>query len=186
MQMRGDEAPVHVSEATRKKAEAAKSYIENMYKLQHQNIQDRLERCNLTLVCECTFASKCLWVGGWLTMHTVDTDKAVQALADLDFQSSASAVLQLRGQCITDSRKRDKGSYWCSQTSTSWNMTSFVHWLASVVSMVQTPGSHYAPSGLSVLSQASWGACARQRGTLRHSTGCTRNPLANTRSTGTV
>jgi len=37
---------VHISEATRKKAEAAKSYIENMYKMQHQNIQDRLERCD--------------------------------------------------------------------------------------------------------------------------------------------
>ncbi len=37
---------MHISEATRKKAEAAKSYIENMYKMQHQNIQDRLERCD--------------------------------------------------------------------------------------------------------------------------------------------
>ena len=46
MQHRGDESPVHISEATRKKAEAAKSYIENMYKVQHQNIQDRLERCD--------------------------------------------------------------------------------------------------------------------------------------------
>ncbi|KAK9825923.1 hypothetical protein WJX81_007164 [Elliptochloris bilobata] len=44
MQLRGDEPPLHISEATRKKAEAAKSYIENMYKMQHQNIQDRLER----------------------------------------------------------------------------------------------------------------------------------------------
>ena len=61
MQVRGDEAPVHISEATRKKAEAAKSYIENMYKLQHQNIQDRLERCDLTPKCQCVLAFKCLW-----------------------------------------------------------------------------------------------------------------------------
>ena len=76
MQMRGDEAPVHISEATRKKAEAAKSYIENMYKLQHQNIQDRLERCDLTLVCQCTFASKCLWVRDWLSTQPRQTNLA--------------------------------------------------------------------------------------------------------------
>lgn len=32
------------SEQTKKKVQAAKSYIENMYKVQHQNIQGRLER----------------------------------------------------------------------------------------------------------------------------------------------
>ena len=33
------------SEQSRKKAQAAKEYIENMYKLQQQSIQERLERC---------------------------------------------------------------------------------------------------------------------------------------------
>ena len=45
MQLRTDEPPLQISEATRKKAEAAKSYIENMYTMQHQNIQERMERC---------------------------------------------------------------------------------------------------------------------------------------------
>ena len=36
-----DRAP---SEETRKKAQAAKSYIENMYKIQHQNMQGRVYR----------------------------------------------------------------------------------------------------------------------------------------------
>jgi hypothetical protein len=33
------------SEQSRKKAQAAKEYIENMYKLQQQSIQERMERC---------------------------------------------------------------------------------------------------------------------------------------------
>lgn len=45
MQLMTDEPPLQISEATRKKAEAAKSYIENMYTMQHQNIQERMERC---------------------------------------------------------------------------------------------------------------------------------------------
>ena len=39
---RQDEGP---SEDTRKKAQAAKSYIENMYKVQYQNYQQRTDRC---------------------------------------------------------------------------------------------------------------------------------------------
>lgn len=41
---RQDEGP---SEDTRKKAQAAKSYIENMYKVQYQNYQQRTDRCSL-------------------------------------------------------------------------------------------------------------------------------------------
>lgn len=37
-----DEAP---SEDSKKKAQAAKSYIENMYKVQYQNHQQRTDRC---------------------------------------------------------------------------------------------------------------------------------------------
>lgn len=33
-----------VSEASKRRAQAAKSYIENMLKLQHRNRQDRLDR----------------------------------------------------------------------------------------------------------------------------------------------
>ena len=33
-----------VSEETKKRVAAAKSYIENMYKVQHQNIQERYAR----------------------------------------------------------------------------------------------------------------------------------------------
>ena len=40
---RQDEGP---SEDTRKKAQAAKSYIENMYKVQYQNFQQRTDRCS--------------------------------------------------------------------------------------------------------------------------------------------
>lgn len=38
-----DPAPV-VSEETKKRVAAAKQYIENMYKVQHQNIQERYAR----------------------------------------------------------------------------------------------------------------------------------------------
>ena len=33
------------SEQAKKKAQAAKEYIENMYRLQQQSIQERMERC---------------------------------------------------------------------------------------------------------------------------------------------
>lgn len=62
---------MHISEATRKKAEAAKSYIENMYKLQHQNIQDRLERCNLTLVCQVRVCFQVPTGSRLVTVHTL-------------------------------------------------------------------------------------------------------------------
>jgi len=40
----GNDAPVTASEETRAKVEAAKAKIENMYKVQNQNIQERLSR----------------------------------------------------------------------------------------------------------------------------------------------
>lgn len=36
---------------TRRKAEAAKSYIENMYKVQQHNVTERRERCDLISRC---------------------------------------------------------------------------------------------------------------------------------------
>jgi hypothetical protein len=39
----GDTPPA-VSEETKRRVAAAKSYIENMYKVQHQNIQERYAR----------------------------------------------------------------------------------------------------------------------------------------------
>lgn len=39
------------SEQSRRKAQAAKEYIENMYKLQQQSIQERMERCAPATVC---------------------------------------------------------------------------------------------------------------------------------------
>ncbi len=40
----GSELPAGVSEETKRKVAAAKSYIENMYRVQHQNIQERYAR----------------------------------------------------------------------------------------------------------------------------------------------
>jgi hypothetical protein len=40
----GGGAPVQMSEETKRRVAAAKSYIENMYKVQHQNIQERYAR----------------------------------------------------------------------------------------------------------------------------------------------
>ena len=37
------------SEQAKKKAQAAKEYIENMYRLQQQSIQERMERCVLAI-----------------------------------------------------------------------------------------------------------------------------------------
>lgn len=40
----GDAVPLAVTEEAKKKAQAAKSYIENMYKLQHENVRERFNR----------------------------------------------------------------------------------------------------------------------------------------------
>ena len=39
------------SEQAKKKAQAAKEYIENMYRLQQQSIQERMERCVWLTTC---------------------------------------------------------------------------------------------------------------------------------------
>ena len=161
MQMRGDEAPVHISEATRKKAEAAKSYIENMYKLQHQNIQDRLERCDLTLVCQCTFASKCLWVRDWLS--TAETDKICKVWRIWTSRAPQAQCCDWKSsgiQAADSPTTIHSGVVRLPLIGTRPALSTGLHTL-------RRSGRLQAHSMVPVVclcqSQASWGACAHQR-----------------------
>jgi hypothetical protein len=66
--MEGGGGSVALSDDTKKRVAAAKSYIENMYKVQHQNIQERYARrvtvyaCARVRACGCVCGCVCVCV----------------------------------------------------------------------------------------------------------------------------
>lgn len=88
------EAPPMVSEETKKRVAAAKSYIENMYKVQHQNIQERYAR----LV---TSRSPLIWVNRLsashaFVLHVLSTFSIQCSLRPINMQPS---LLYASGSC---------------------------------------------------------------------------------------
>lgn len=86
---RQDEGP---SEDTRKKAQAAKSYIENMYKVQYQNYQQRTDRCSEVTSPMCTVRDA-VWVCNFST--------------DLGTHRRLQLERQLQTETLTDEERQN-------------------------------------------------------------------------------